>query len=97
MSSKNASFRRCSFSVPKQVSDDLTYVSGLMGVSQSALLSELIAEPVASMAYMLRSTMGQDLTKPDVARRLRGESISYVQTAVSEFMHQLSDAEGGRA
>lgn len=95
--SKNVSFRRCSFSVPKQVADDLAYVSGLMGVSQSALLSELISDPVAGMADMLRTTVGQDLAKPDVARRLRGESINYVQNAVSEFMHQLSDAEGGQA
>jgi hypothetical protein len=95
--SKNVGFRRCTFSVPRQVADDLAYVSSLLGVSQSALLSELLSEPVAGMADLLRSTVGEDLGKPEVARRLRGDSINYVQHAVSEFMHRLSDAEGGQA
>jgi len=97
MGSKNQAFRRCSFSVPNQVADDLAFVSGHLGVSQSALLTELLADPVAGMADLLRRAAGEDLTKPDVVRRFRGESINYVQSAVSDFMHQLSDAEGGNA
>lgn len=82
--------KRCSFSLPTKIASDLAYVSESMGVSQSALLSQIAGESIVMMADLLRSA-GSDLSSPDVIKRLRGESVQFIEKEVSHFMSVLDE------
>lgn len=83
--------KRCSFSLPSKVASDLVFLSEAMGVSQSAILSQIAGESISAMSALLRSA-GSDLSSPEVVRRLRGESVQYVQDEVSRFMSKVGEA-----
>lgn len=82
--------KRCSFSLPTKIASDLAYVSESMGVSQSALLSQIAGESIVMMADLLRS-VGSDLSSPEVIKRLRGESVQFIEKEVSHFMSVLDE------
>lgn len=82
--------KRCSFSLPTKIASDLAYVSESMGVSQSALLSQIAGESIVMMADLLRSA-GSDLSSPEVIKRLRGESVQFIEKEVSHFMSVLDE------
>lgn len=90
--SKLSGTKRCSFSLPTQIVSDLAYVSATMGVSQSALLSQIAGESISMMAQLLRS-VGSDLSAPDVIKRLRGESVHFIEKEVSHFMSALDELD----
>jgi hypothetical protein len=80
--------KRCSFSLPSDIASDLAYLSGVMGVSQSALLSQIAGDSIRMMSRLLRDA-GGDLSSPDVVKRLRGDSVRFIQKEVSQFMNAL--------
>lgn len=85
--------KRCSFSLPTKIASDLAYVSESMGVSQSALLSQLAGDSIVMMADLLRSVGSSDLSSPEVIKRLRGESVQFIEKEVSQFMSALDELD----
>lgn len=92
--------RRRTFSLQTEVDDDLTVLHRKMGIAKSALVNELLAEPVA----VLRSLVDQlpDIPTDEDMRRLRGDSIEVVRERLAASGINLSreniagfmDAEG---
>lgn len=82
--------KRCSFSLPAHLVSDLVFISETMGVSQSAILSQIAGDSISALSGLLRGA-GSDLSSPDVVRRLRGDSVRFVQDEVSKFMSQIGE------
>jgi hypothetical protein len=81
MGAKN--MERLSFSLPKSLARDLTYMAKRMGVSRSALVGQLLAE-VPSLAAVMRLLPESGATADDVVRA-RGASVALVNQRVAEF------------
>lgn len=91
---KKPSTVRCSFSLPSQVDADLTRVSSLMGVTRSALLAQMLTEPLQMMLGPLESySAGMDA--PEAKKRLRGDSVAEIARLYSEFMQEMQEMQGG--
>lgn len=90
-SGKGPGFKRCSFSLPSNVAADVASVSEAMGVSQSALVAQVLGDTISSMRELLSMSVpaGADTSSPEVMRRLRGDSVQFVQDRVSAFMDIL--------
>jgi hypothetical protein len=80
--------KRCSFSLPTKIASDLAFLSDTMGVSQSALLSQIAGESITMLSDLLRSA-GSDLSSPEVVKRLRGESVALIQREVSSYLSSM--------
>jgi len=74
--------KKISMSLPSALLDDLQYLSGRLGVSRSALMSEILGEAVPTLAELFR-TVPEDAS-PDEARRLRGASVEIVRERLAE-------------
>jgi hypothetical protein len=92
--SKIPGTKRCSFSLPTKIASDLAFLSETMGVSQSALLSQIAGESITMLSDLLRSA-GSDLSSPEVVKRLRGESVALIQREVSSYLSSM-DKVGSR-
>jgi hypothetical protein len=86
--SKIPGTKRCSFSLPTKIASDLAFLSDTMGVSQSALLSQIAGESITMLSDLLRSA-GSDLSSPEVVKRLRGESVALIQREVSSYLSSM--------
>ena len=82
--------KRCSFSLPSHLVSELAFLSEAMGVSQSAILSQIAGDSISALSSLIRGS-GSDLSSPDVVRRLRGDSVRFVQDEVSKFMSQIGE------
>lgn len=80
--------KRCTMSLPADLVSQLDKLSTLAGISRSALVAELLAEPVGVLDRMISV---DNLPEPDGLRRLRGDSMAYVQDKVSELRRLLDD------
>lgn len=76
-----------SYSLPAEVAVAIQLVSALMGVSQSALVAELIGRPVLDLEDMFRK-LPNNPTPEDVVR-LRGESVALVKSRVADALAEL--------
>lgn len=84
---KNNPFRRCSFSIPRGTWEDLVYVSERMGITRSALVTEMLENSVSDMRTLLEMTPKKP-TPADV-KRLRGASVDFVKAEFQEVMEKL--------
>lgn len=80
--------RRRTFSLQESVDSDLTLIHRKMGISKSALVNELLAEPVAVLADLLSKL--PDVPTTEDMRRLRGDSIAVVQERLAASGIDLS-------
>lgn len=71
-----AKLARTSFTLPPEMVRDLAYISGRIGVSRSALLADLSAEPISDLRKLLES-IPPSPTPADVLR-LRGDSEALI-------------------
>lgn len=78
-----AKLSRTSFTLPPQMLKDLAYISDRIGVSRSALLANLSAEPIADLRRLLESIPASP-TPADVLR-LRGESEALVMSRLANL------------
>lgn len=78
-----AKLSRTSFTLPPQLLADLAYISARIGVSRSALLSDLSSEPIADLRRLLESVPASP-TPADVLR-LRGESEALVNARLANL------------
>lgn len=88
--------KRCTLSLPTDLVAQLDKLSALTRVSRSALVTQLLAEPVGVLDKLISV---DSVAQPDSLRRLRGESMAYVSDKVSELKELLAgdDLFGGRS
>lgn len=86
--------RRTSFTLPAPLYSDISYVASRLGVSQSALLIQVISEPLSFMASTLKTIPPSETSNPDAVRRFRGESVDFVNHAYTDLMTQLDSLPG---
>lgn len=88
---------KVTMSLPQQLVDDLDYLVGRLGVSRSALASELLSQAVAEMRRVVA------LVPPNPAPadllRMRGESEAFIRERIASatrmFDDLFSDGEEG--
>jgi len=83
--------KKVSLSVPASVAADLAKVSQVMGVSRSALASELLGSVLTDLKVILRSSTAPlpPAADGDTVRRARGASLELIQGRVSELQRQF--------
>lgn len=81
--------RKISVSLAAQLVDDLDYLSGRMGVSRSAILSELLVGAVAETRRVLE-LVPPNPTPADVLR-MRGESEEVVRQRLASLQGIADD------
>ena len=81
---------RCTFSLPCELAIAISRVAKHVGVSQSALLVELIGAPMADLLRLVELAPPPGDDSPDSMARLRGESVALVQRRVSEALEEAS-------
>lgn len=79
---------KISITVPPELLADIDYVSGRLGVSRSALVSQLMAEPLQLMRGMLEQVPLNPT--PDDVLRFRGESAELVRQKI-DSLRDLGD------
>ena len=83
--------KRLNLSLSPSLYNDVIYVSGVLGITASALICQTISEAVPHMANMLR---GLEATPtPDAARRLRGESIEFIEGRYQDTLAELAKGD----
>jgi len=75
---------RCSFTLPRQLARDIADVARQLRVTQSALLAELLAEPMRRLTKLAALVPRPDEVTPEAVRRLRGASADLIRTAVQD-------------
>lgn len=86
---------RATFSLPATLAKDISRLAKRMGVSQSALLAELLAAPIAAMLEVIDEIPPVGATQDDV-KRAKGKSVSLIREAVrttQELARELGDAD----
>jgi len=78
-----AKLSRTSFTLPPEMVRDLAYISARVGVSRSALLADLSAEPIADLRRLLEA-IPPSPTPADVLR-LRGESEALIMSRLANL------------
>jgi hypothetical protein len=89
------SFYGTSLSLPAKVAVDLSYCAKGLGVSQSALVTQLLGPPLADMRTLLErpELSGRDAAS---ALRLRGASAAIVAQRVREAMEVIAGGRGDK-
>ena len=76
-------FYRATFSLPADLAKDISHLAKRLGVSQSAMLTELLTEPVAAMRAVIDAIPQVGVTSVDV-KRARGKSVALIRDAVQQ-------------
>ena len=82
-----STIKRLSLSVPLDLAADLDYVHRRIGVSKSALVSELLSPGLRDVRLLLESL--PDDPTPDDLVRLRGASADLVADRVDRYQSQI--------
>ena len=75
--------------VPPELVTDLDYVAGRLGVSRSALISEILPESLSFMRTMLEQVPLNPT--PDDVLRFRGESAELVRVKIESIKGMTDD------
>lgn len=79
-------FKRISLTIDPDLLEKIDHVSGLIGISRSAFVTQLLGESVTELYNFLQAAIVPD--DPDAAR-MRGRSIDYVQTRIAELRETI--------
>jgi len=93
-----AKLARTSFTLPPEMVRDLAYVAGRAGVSRSALLADLAAEPLSDLRKLLEGIPPSPT--PAEVLRLRGDSEALIMSRLANLRQAwegdlAGDAENG--
>ena len=80
---------RMSFSLPREFQRDLDYLSERMGISKSALLSDLLTAPLHDLRELVASVPPQP-TEDDLLRA-RGRSHALIQGRIEAYRNAQKD------
>ena len=83
---------RRTYSFPTELSDDIEYLSGVLGVSRSAFLTSLLTETCSDLRRLLGDI---DIQDPNSAlKRFRGSSMDLVNERVEQLKGLDNDLFG---
>jgi hypothetical protein len=85
-------FKRTTLSIPTETAERIERLARRMGVSQSAFVAELLAEPIAAMASIIDALPEQGATRHDV-KRARGRSLDLIRNVVSQAQEVLQEVD----
>lgn len=74
---------RASFTFPAPLARDISRLAKRLGVSQSAMLTELLTEPIAAMCSIIDTLPTAGATEDDV-RRAKGRSVALIKEVVDQ-------------
>lgn len=80
---------RCSFTLPPEMKADLAHISSRLGVSQSSLLSTLVAEPLRDVRQVLDAIPPSPT--PDDFLRARGVSQDLITARLRGYREGVKD------
>ena len=83
---------RATFSFPAPLATDISRLAKRLGISQSALLTELLAEPVAAMLDVI-DTIPQVGVTPDHIKRAKGKSVALIRDVVQQAQAVVAHLE----
>lgn len=86
---QHRNLKKISITVSPELAADLDHVAGRLGVSRSAIISELLAAPVSDMRAML-DQLPLNPTPADVVR-FRGASAEVVRDRLSNLQGIADD------
>jgi len=75
--------KKVTFSIPKGLHDDLKYISRRMGVSSSALITNMNVEPIHDMRQLLE-LLPENPSPEDIVRS-RGASVAKVKERIANL------------
>lgn len=85
---------RMSFTLPPSYRADLSYISGRMNISQSALVSNLLSKPLPLMANLLRQIppemVPNELAQARVIRRYKNDSQRIIREELESLNAQIA-------
>lgn len=85
--------RRVTLTLPVTLVQDADYVAGRLGITRSALLSEVITDTLSPLSSMLSSL--PDQPTPSDIKRLKGASVVYIKEQVTNALEQLKGVGNG--
>lgn len=83
---------RRTYSFPSQLSDDIDYLSGVLGVSRSAFLTSLLTQSCADLRQLIGDVNIQDPNSS--LKRFRGSSMDLVNERVEQLKGMDNDLFG---
>lgn len=85
--------KKITVSIPDYVVDDLDYVSNRISTTRSALLSNMLAEPAATLRSLLED-LPENPTDADILRS-RGASARLIDARIQKIKDTESDLFSG--
>jgi hypothetical protein len=80
---------RRTYSIPQELDDDLTYIAGRVGVSRSALLTQLLTDACNDLAQLVAQV--PENPSRDDAVRYRGKSRTLVEQRIGSLQRMADD------
>lgn len=81
---------RATFSLPAKLAQDINRLAKRMGVSQSALLTELLSDPIDAMCDVIDQLPTVGAT-PDDVKRAKGKSLALIKDVVQQAQTLIAD------
>ena len=75
---------RMTLTLPTETVEAIGAISKRLHITRSALVAELLSEPVAALGQFVDLIPPGPVTEGDV-RRFRGDSIAYIQQRIAEI------------
>jgi len=85
---------RTSISIPKELKDELDRVSSGLGITKSAIVSQLLGEGLSVISELLSAMPGSDT--PSGLRRFRGKSEEVIEEKLRQFRRGQDDLFRGK-
>lgn len=83
---------RTSLTLPAETLEDVKFVSRRLGITRSALISELLVDVLGPLKSMLLCIPEDPADmSPDDVKRLRGESADIIRSRIKELKEQDHD------
>jgi len=80
---------RTSFSLPKELNDELGEVSKLLGITKSAIASQLLSEGVGAILAISKALPAD--RSPRSLKRFRGKSEALIEEKLRQFRRGQDD------
>jgi predicted DNA-binding protein len=83
---------RMSFTVPREVYDDLNEISQALGITKSAVVAQVLGATLRDMLELVQHASSIDT--PDGLKRFRGKSESLIEDKLAQFRREQRDLFG---
>lgn len=83
---------RVTMSLPTETAEALASIARRLHITRSALVADLLSEPVAMLAQFVALVPAGPVTDGDV-KRFRGASIDLIQRQIAQVQEQAKDLD----